>query len=148
MNKKKMQYVSWGTTVFGALCGLVAFFMIFVTAIKEPLLFDGKFTGLQVALGYSVDEYPVFSPSAGIILAFLFPLLGASVAVIGKGYKVVTLIAAATMIVGGALAFACVSLLNTDIPLGSVSLGAGPIASGVLSLLGSCTLIGSIFVKG
>lgn len=151
MNKKIIPFLSWGTTIFSALCGLVAFAMIFVTAIVADTppysVLQSEYSGLQVALGCSTTVgYAIFNPSAGIILAFAFPLLGLCVAVMGKGYKIVTAIAAALFVTGGALAFSAVSLLNPAIPFPEVSLGAGAIASGVLSLVGALGLCASVVI--
>ena len=147
MEKKKTIILSWGVTVFAALCGLVAFCMIFIRSVITPFRLQESFTGLQVALGYSINNQPVFTASAGILLAYLFPLIGACVSVIGKGFKIPTLVAAAMMITGGALAFSTVQLLRNAIYIGTPSLAAGPIVAGIFALLGGLTLTGSIFLK-
>lgn len=152
MKRKTLQILSWGTTIFAALCGLVAFAMIFITAIDTNAasysLLQSDYSGLQVALGCSTSSgYPIFNASAGLILAFAFPLLAACAAVMGKGFKVVMGIAAAAMVTGGALALSGVSLLAPAIELTSANLGAGLIASGVLSLLGGAALCASVCVE-
>ena len=152
MKRNTLQILSWGTTIFAALCGLVAFAMIFITAIRTNSssysIFQSEYSGLQVALGCSTaGGHPIFNASAGLILAFAFPLLAACAAVMGKGFKAVAGVSAAAMIAGGALALAGVSLLSPAIELASASLGAGLIASGVLSLLGGAALCASICVE-
>lgn len=148
MKIKTSQLLSWGVTVFAALCGLTAFCMIFVVAIKTSYFLQDSFTGLQVALGASINNHVVFKASAGIILGFVFPLIAACTAVIGKGYKIPTIAAAAFMVTGGALALSTVNLLNPAVYLYvTPTLAAGPIAAGVLSLVGGVTLCGSLFLK-
>ena len=148
MKINKKQTLSWGVTGFGALCGLIAFCMIFVKAINTPYSLSESFTGLQVALGCSTSSgYAIFNPSAGLILAFVLPLVAACTAVIGKGYKIVTAVAAALMVAGGVLALCATYLFNPAITILTYSVGAGPIASGALSLVGGVTLCASIFIK-
>ncbi len=148
--KKKKQLLSWCATVFAAICGVVAFCMIFVMSIKTPWYVKESFTGLQVALGCSLNDHTIFNASAGLILAYLFPLVAACCAVIGKGNQIVCLIAGAMMVTGGALALSTLSILNPTayfITLSDPTLAAGPIASGVLSLVGGVTLFASAFLK-
>ena len=149
MKKKNNKLLSWATTIFAAACGLVAFCMIFVVSIKTPYFLKESFTGLQVALGCSINDHVIYKASAGIILAYLFPLLGACASIIGKGNKIVVLISGALLVTGGALALSTVSLLNPTsyYTLAGPTLAAGPIASGVLSLVGGVTLFGSAFLK-
>ena len=151
MKKKTSVYLSWGIPIFAAICAVTAFFMIFVEAVRYELstgfaIFGSSYTGLQVALGYTVNDIPVFDASAGIILAFLLPLFGACVAIIGKGNKIVSVLSAAMMLTGGILAFSTLSLLNGS-PYLSPKLSAGPIASGVLSVMGAIAEGSSIFLK-
>ena len=151
MNKKIMPMISWGATILSALCGLVAFAMIFVTAINTVTppysILQNDYSGLQVALGCSTTSgHTIFNASAGIILAFAFPLIGACVAVIGKGYKIVTGVAALLLVTGGALALSVVSLLNPAITFPDATLGAGPIAAGVLSIFGGAALCVSVIL--
>ena len=147
MKKKSKSILSWGVTAFAALCGLAAFFVIFADAVNfDAFLFGEAFSGLQVALGYKVNNFTVFSASAGIILAYLFPLVAASALIIGKGFKIVTYLAAAMMVTGGVLALCMIGLLNGTY-IGDPSLGAGAISSGVLSIVGGVTACGSTFIK-
>lgn len=150
MKKKNNQLLSWCATIFAAVCGVVAFCMIFVVSIKTPWYVKESFTGLQVALGCSLNDHTIFNASAGLILAYLFPLVAACCAVIGKGNQIVCLIAGAMMVTGGALALSTLSILNPTVyfvTLSDPTLAAGPIASGVLSLVGGVTLFASAFLK-
>lgn len=145
MKKQYKEYFSWGITILATVLGVIAFFMIFVDAIKfDGNLVQGSYSGLQVALGYKLNTISIFEASAGIVLAFGFPLLGGCVALIGKGNIIVTCLAAAMMLTGGVLAFCIVQLLNCN-AVGHPSLAAGPIASGILSILGAATAGFSVF---
>jgi len=148
MKKVLKNIVSWSVTAFAALCGMAAFFVIFADAVEYSVLgmVAESFTGLQVALGATVNNIAVFKASAGIILAYLFPLVAACVLIIGKGFKVASILAAAMLLTGGILAFCTVSLLNGTY-FGDPSLGAGAISSGVLSVVGGVVACGSMFIK-
>ena len=147
MKKSTKNILTWSTTVFAALCGVAAFFVIFADAVNfTGLILGDSFTGLQVALGYTVNNVTLFSASAGIILAYLFPLVAACVLIIGKGNKLTAYLAAAMMITGGILAFCAINLLNGTF-IGTPSLAAGTISSGVLSIVGGITACGSTFIK-
>ena len=148
MNENKKMILSWGVPIFGALCGLVAFFMIFVKAVYTPYSLAESYTGIQVAMGCSTtSNYPIFRASAGLIFAFLLPMIAACGAVIGKGYKVATALSAAAMITGGALSLSAMHLIRPAITFPTISLGAGPIASGVLSLVGGVALLASLCLE-
>ena len=145
MKKKVKNNLSWGTTVFATIAGVVAFFLIFADAVHYTgLIFGSSFTGLQVALGYTVNDITVFNASAGIILGYVLPLVGACVALIGKGNKVLTLLASAMLLTGGVLLLCATSLLNGG-SVGVPSLAAGPIAAGVIAILGGVTECSSFF---
>ena len=145
MKKQHKLYFSWGITILATVLGVIAFFMIFVDAIKfNGKLVQGNYSGLQVALGYKINTISVFEASAGIILAFALPLLGACVALMGKGNNIVTCLAALMMLTGGVLAFCTVELLHYN-AVGTPSLAAGPIAAGILSILGAATAGFSVF---
>ncbi len=147
MGKKQQRTLVWIATIFAAACGVAAFFMIFAKAVSyENFIFGDTFTGLQVALGYTVNDSKIFDASAGILLAFLFPLIGACVAIIGKGNKYVSILASAMLITGGILALCALSLLKSHYP-GTPNLEAGPIVSGVLAILGGGVECTSVFVK-
>jgi len=140
---------SWGVPIFAAVCGLVAFFMIFLKAIvisPDYLITAGKYSGLQVAFGFTLNNIKVFEPSVGIIFAFFFPLVGACTLIIGKGYKIAEIVAAAFLLVGGILAL-CAAHLLRGLYVGTPSLAGGAIASGVLALLGSAAAVGTVFLK-
>ena len=155
MKKPSKNIIVWATTVFAALCGVIAFFVVFAEAVHcESILFGDSFTGLQVGLGYSVEDgfssITIFKASAGIILAYLFPLVAACILIVGKGNSIAGAIGAAMMITGGILAFCIVQLLNGSY-LGEPSLGAGAITSGVFSIVGGLAACGStclISLKG
>ena len=148
MKKKTKTLLSWGLTLFAAACGVAAFFVVFADAVNyQGLILGSTFTGLQIGLGYTVNNVVVFEASAGVILAYLLPLLAACVLIIGKGNRILALVASAMMITGGVLAFCTLNLLNGT-SVGVPALAAGSIASGVLSLVGGITACGTTAVKG
>jgi len=138
VKKKFKSYIPWTLTLFAAAMGIVAFFLIFAPSVTYDFFILGEkvFTGINVTLGYTINKSTtVFYASAGMILAYLFPLLGASVAVIGKDSRIARLIAVALMLTGGALSFAATALVNANF-YGDASLGLGSIFSGVTAILG------------
>ena len=145
MTDKQKSFLSWGVTIFAAVCGVIAFFTVFADAVKTPFSFDEGYTGLQVAMGYKLNNYPVFEASVGIVLGYLFPLVGACVAIMGKGNKILAGIAAALMLTGGILVLCTLKLIRS-INFVSISLGAGAIVSGIFAILGAITAAGSIFL--
>ena len=147
MKKKSKNLLSWGLKILAAACGVAAFFVIFADAVNySALIFGDSFTGLQVALGYTVNDIAVFKASAGIILAYLFPLVGACLLIIGESFKPAVVLAAAMMVTGGVLALCALSLLNGTY-VGEPSLAAGAISSGILSIVGGLAACGSILIK-
>ncbi|MBO7390406.1 MAG: hypothetical protein J6U39_03070 [Clostridia bacterium] len=152
MNKKKTELLSWGATILAAVCGLVAFAMIFAAAIntKTPpySILQESYTGIQTALGCSTASgYTVFNASACVILAFALPLIALCVAVMGKGFKIASAVAAAIFIAGAALALTVTSTVRPAVNFPEISLAAGPIVSAVFSLLGALSSIGGIVLE-
>ena len=150
MAKKKSNsgLISWAVTVFAAVCGVAAFCMIFAESVYFDMAFLGKasYTGLQTAFGYTANGIEVFNGSAGVSLAFLFPLIAAAIAVIGKGNKIVAIIAAAMFITGGVLAFCIPSLLVGNY-VGTPNLGSGATACGILAIVAGVTECASVLLK-
>ncbi|MBQ9369651.1 MAG: hypothetical protein IJU10_01095 [Clostridia bacterium] len=131
----------WILTIFAALMGMAAFFLIFAQSVVYDVFIFGEntFKGLNVALGYTFNKTNViFHASAGMILSYVFPLLAASVAVIGKDSLIARIVATALFFVGGALSFAATSLVNPGDVLtgGTATLGLGSIFSGIMAILG------------
>lgn len=152
MKKEKMGLLSWGATIIAAVCGMVAFAMIFVAAIDSQAstysIWQDSYTGIQVALGCSTaNGYAVFNASAGAILAFALPLVALCVAVMGKGFKIVSAVAAAIYVAGASLAFTVTATARPAVTFPALSLAVGPILSGVFSLLGAIALIGGIVIE-
>lgn len=148
MKKKSKSFLSWCLTIFAAACGVAAFFVVFADAVNyQGLILGSTFTGLQVALGYTVNNVTLFEASVGIIFAYLLPLIAACVLIIGKGNRILPLVAAVMMIAGGVLALCTLRLLNGG-SVGAPSLAAGSIASGVLSLVGGLVACGTSVIKG
>ena len=150
MEAKKIhsEQISWILTIFASVCGVAAFFMIFGTSVVFPKKVLGKaaYSGLQTAFGYTVNGIDLFTGSAGVALAFIFPLFASCVAPIGKGSRIASLFAAAFFVAGAALAFALPSLLCGNYA-GSPSLGWGAIACAVCSVCAAVTELVLSFFK-
>lgn len=136
-----------------AVCGLTAFFLIFANAVVFTEIANVKhfFTGVQAALGYSLNGKEMIGSSAGIILAYVFPLFGACIMIFDsmmeKNRKIVFALVSALMVTGGILALCAVKLLNGSY-FGEPSLAGGAIASGICSLVGGASACAAIFLKG
>ncbi|GEM_PF-6034568 len=145
---KNSALISWAIPLFAAACGIISFFMIFAESIVFPsaLLGNASYTGLQTAFGYTVNGIKLFTGSAGISLAYIFPLVAAAVAVIGKGNKICAILSSALFLTGGILAFCATSLLSGNY-VGTPSLGAGAIVCGVLSFVGGTAECASLLLK-
>ena len=138
MKQKLKTLMPWILTLASAAMGIVAFFLIFAPSVKYDFLILGNntFTGINVTLGYTINKTTtVFQASAGMIFAFLLPLLGACVAVVGKDSFIARIVATAMFLTGGALSFAATALVKPAF-LGNASLALGSIFSGVIALLG------------
>jgi len=138
MKEKIKNLMPWILTLFATAMGITAFFLIFGTSVKYDVIIldENAFKGLNVTLGYTINKTTtVFYASAGMILAYVLPLLGACVAVIGKESLIARIVAAALFIVGGALSFAAVSLVKPGFN-GTATIGLGSIFSGVTAMLG------------
>ena len=140
--------LSWAVAIFASLCGASAFFLIFAPAVlyEPPLWGRETYSGLQVAFGYAASGIRVFRGSAGVALAFIFPLAAASCAVIGKGNKIVAIVSAALFVAGGVLAF-CLPNLLVGAYVGTPALGVGGALCGVLSVAGGVTECASLLLK-
>ena len=128
----------WILTIFAALMGMAAFFLVFAHSVVYDVFIFGEntFKGLNVALGYTFNKTNViFHASAGMILSYVFPLLAASVAVIGKDSLIARIVATALFFVGGALSFSATALVKAGFN-GEASLALGSIFSGVTAFLG------------
>ena len=81
-------------------------------------------------------------------MSFVFPILAACVAIVGKGNKIAAVAAGALMVTGGALSLSTLNLLNQPVYIGACELAAGPIVAGIFSLIGGVTLLASLVVDG
>ena len=137
MRDKIKRYLPWGLTICAAAFGVAAFFLIFANAVKYDVaaLGEDSFRGYFTALGYTKGGIELLLPSAGLIIAYLFPLLGACTAVIGKDSLIARLIASALLITGGALLLSAAHLVECTFG-GTASLSVGTILGGIFALLG------------
>jgi len=142
----------WILMVFSALMGMVAFFLIFAPSVVYDVVVFGEntFKGLNVTLGYTVNRTNIiFYASAGMILAYVLPLLAAAVAVVGREKLITRIISTALFFTGGALSFAATALVNPGFN-GTATLGLGSIFSGITAMLGGiaeCVTCLPIFPK-
>lgn len=155
------------------LLGLVAVLLIFAPAIapKKELAElagdDSALAGSSVAFGNKNDN----TAFSAYVLAFALPLVGvilAIIALLGKGGKVVPIIAAVCFVVGGIFYFLPMALCQPNIPKelsGVISdksayvkamrdalketctVGLGAIFGGILSILAGCASVATLFVK-
>ena len=132
--------LSWAVTIFAAVCGVAAFFMIFAYSIRfaGPLLGKSAYTGIQTAFGYSVSGIALFKGSVGIALAFILPAVAAVTSVLGKESKILSIASAVLFLASGILAF-CIPNLLCGNYVGSPTLAAGGTACGILSIAGGIT---------
>ena len=156
--------------------GLIAVLMIFAKAIVPNSDYakllgdkakDANIAGSAIAfgkkeevLGKTVTTYM----ASAYILAFLLPLIGVALAVVallGKGGKIVPIVAAVCFLVGGIIYFLPLQTItpNKDALIGvevadwreglqkNFTLGAGAIVGGLFSILAACASCATLFVK-
>ena len=140
MSEKIKGLMPWILTFFAAAMGIASFFLIFAPSVTYDayILGENSFKGLHTALGYIRGDITVLHASAGMIIAYLFPLLGAATAVIGKDNMIARIAATALFLVGGALSFAATALVR-PVFTATATLGLGSIFSGVTAMLGACS---------
>lgn len=135
MKEKIKNILPWACTIAAAAMGIAAFFLIFAPSVNANVLGETYFKGLNTALGYTKSNIKVLSASAGMILAYLFPLLGAATAVIGKDSLIARIASTALFLVGGALSFAAAALVKANFTA-EITIAFGSVLSGVFSILG------------
>lgn len=163
---KKSPLTSVGvlTAMAAALLAVVAICMMFVPAatISELKL---EFTGLQMTFGYKEGEAVIFAFSFLNFLPYLLALAGIAFSVLtalGKLGKIAPIIATVCYLAAGVLFFLVITCsvlgegFDTILSLGSLllgkgsgkellSLGAGAIVAGVLSILAAlCSAVAVI----
>lgn len=146
-------------TVVAAVLGLVAFFMMFAPALTSKL---GDYKGTEIAFG-SGEKIA----ASAYMLAYILVIIGvvaSVVAVLGIGGKIVPLVAAVCLLVGGIFFFLPASLampytgeLSGDAKdkyvelfregVKEMDLGAGAIVGGILSILGAVAVAVPVFIK-
>lgn len=145
LNNKLLK--NWILPIFAAVCGTVAFFLIFAKAASlTPFLITNSYSGLRVAFGYTVNNVVLFTFNVGIALGFVLPLFAACVIIIGNGNKVAAGVAAALFLAGAVLVFCTVPLLNFS-AAANAKIAIGAILSGVFSLLGMLACTSLIVLK-
>ena len=143
MEKVKNFIRVWGVAIFAAICGVIAFAMVYLKAVAitgANIVGAGEYTGLHVALGFTNADVAIFKPSVGVIFAFFFPLLGACVAIIGNGNKIAAAVSSALFLTGGILALCITKLLKGDFVGTPTRLGS-VVASGALSIVAAVAVL-------
>ncbi|GEM_PF-3111767 len=135
MKEKIKNILPWACTIAGAAFGIAAFFFIFAPSVRANVLGETLFKGLNTALGYTKSNIKVLSASAGMILAYLLPLLGAATAVIGKDSLIARIVSTALFLVSGALSFSAAALTRANFTT-EITIAFGSVLSGVFSMLG------------
>ena len=172
MAKNKGSKLAMLLAAISTLLGLVALLLIFAPAIgvKEQ---DATYTGLQVAFGYTEKsklglELEIFKFSFMNFLPYLLAIVGivfSVLTVLGKLGKLSPLVAAACYLVAGIFFFCTLAFcvlgddINSLLGLGSLlagkdgnakdflTLGAGAIVSGILSILAALTSAAALIKK-
>ena len=151
-------------TCVGAVLALAAFFMMFAPAASRELL--GKtnsLSGVDVAFGYEESGVKLLGASANIV-TYILLVVGiacAVLALLGKGGKIVSIVAAACFAVAGVFFFLAVQFASfyPEMDGGAIKdklvealkeqldLGIGSIIGGILSLLGAVAVAVPVFLK-
>lgn len=157
MTKYKSLIINWALPVFAALCGLVAFCMVFIDAIgtvsKATATVGDSYTGLVVSLGLietiGTVNRTLFSFNILSLLAYVLPLVGAVVIIIGKDCRLANIVAAAALVVGGVLLLMMSVLVkigasDSMTTLYTFTMKAAPIAGGVLAIVAGLSAVAKL----
>ena len=155
--RRKKSSLPIGTilTAVACLLGIAAVCMMFLDAIETAV--GTVYTGVQTAFGYSETLGPITTKILDVnvlaLLAYLLPVAGILVALVGFKSKLLSLISCAVFVVAGVFAF----LMATTFPatvIGSdwvqveASIKIGAILCGVFSLVAAaCELLKLVLKK-
>ncbi len=161
------KYLGKIITCVGIVFALVAIFMMFAPAAVSNTGVDKSFTGTDLAFGYTEEsllgEVKFLGASANI-LTYILLVVGvacAVVALLGKGGKIVPIVAAAAFVAAGVLFFCTVQLCMPypEMESGeakdkavekvkeSLDLGAGAIVAGVFSFVAAAAAVVPVFIS-
>ena len=152
-------------TCVGVLLALAAFCMMFVPAATMEGLF-GKtesLSGIDVTFGYTENKIKLLGVSANIV-TYILLLAGIACSVLaflGKGGKIVCIVAAACFVVAGVFFFCSIAFISAYPEMDAgvakdklveslkecLSLGAGSIVGGILSILAGVAAAAPVFLK-
>lgn len=167
MAKKKSIDFGKIAAMLSVLLGIVAIIMMFVpsVAIKDS---ESTYTGLQVTFGHKKNDVTYFDFSFMNMLTYILVLVGilfAMLSILGKGSKFAAFISAAAFLVAGIFFFCEVAFCvpNKDMEgiisgiagifgekasiKDSLTLGAGAIVGGIVSLLSTLGMGYKAFAK-
>ena len=151
-------------TCVGAVLALVAFFMMFAPAatMKGLLGKTENLSGTDLTFGYEESGIKIIGFSANIVTYILLiaGIACAVLALLGKGGNIVRIVAAACFVVAGVFFFCSIAFASfyPDMESGalkdksveaikeSLSLGAGAIVGGILSILASALVAVPMFI--
>lgn len=165
MIKKHLGKIVAGVAI---LLGLIAVLLIFAPAIvpksqyKDLAGDDANISGWDIAFGAQEEGVSTYVASA-YMLAFILPLVGvilAVVALLGKGGKIVPIIAAVCFLAGGIVYFLPLDTISMNKDLVgdnmatirdamklSMTAGAGAIVGGIFSILAAAASCATLFIK-
>ena len=145
--------------------GLIAVLLLFADVIVPQKGSDGGYSGLDVAFGYKEDGHKLLAASA-YILPTLLAVIGvvlSVVALLGKGGKIVPIIAAVCLLGAGICYFLPIQMITPytkltgdakadyikfirDSVKDNCKLGAGAIVSGIFSIIAACSVTVPVFL--
>ena len=161
--KKHLGKILAGVSILLAVLALIMVFVGYGAAPGDKAIMGSKSVKLLKLVFGNKDQG--FAASAGLIIAFILVIGGIActvVSLLGKGGKIVPIVGAVLLVVGGVLYFCTVQFVTFDIPDGtpdaladmikdafkeSYKLGAGSILAGVLSILSGILCASTILVK-
>ena len=151
-------------TCAGVLLALVAFFMMFAPAVTRKILSKTvNISGTDLAFGYSENGVKLLGASANIVtyILLLAGIACAVLAVLGKGGNIARIVSVACFVVAGIFFFCSIAFASfyPEMESGKIkdglveelkkalSLGAGSIVGGILSILAGAVVAVPVFLK-
>lgn len=162
MAKKKVKINNLGLIVsaVSALLAVVAFFLMFAPAATYEILgTKGSYTGAQMTFGYSEtvlgSEIAIINFSFLNLLPYILIVAGIVFNFLTKFCKFSNFISAGCYVVAGVLFFLVIVMCmpnveNADLVNSfkeNLTLGAGAIVAGILSILAALASLSTLFIK-
>lgn len=147
---KKSKLKTYIPGAIALVLGIVAFCMMFASAVKysanvgNTKLGSYSYTGAQLAFGYSENSVTILSFNTMMFLAFLLPLAGGVVGLLSGKSFILKIVATACFVVGAVFLFSTTAYATLGLSdtfefakQANISLCAGPIVAGIVSILGA-----------